>query len=104
MSNDDFLQDIIQDLHLEVLPQLQESHVALAITDGELDPQFCLELGAMVMLDKPIIAIVLPGATIPEKLKMVADKIVIADPKTDSGREALQKALIEITEDHEESE
>jgi hypothetical protein len=69
-----------------LFPMLEDSRVALSIVpsqDASIDPKWCLELGAMIMLDKPIIAIVCRGARIPPKLAMIADEIVegeIDDP------------------------
>lgn len=46
------------------------------VPDGEIDPKFAVELGYMIMLDKPIIAVVVPGAAIPEKFAKVVDRFV----------------------------
>ena len=50
--------------------------VSIVPEDNRPDPKFAVELGYMIMLDKPIIAIVRPGATPPEHLVRVADEIV----------------------------
>lgn len=46
------------------------------VPDGEIDPKFAVELGYMIMLDRPIIAVVVPGATIGEKFAKVVDRFV----------------------------
>lgn len=61
----------------EVLPMVEESTVAVAlIPRTEADIKMAVELGMMVLLDKPIIAVVSPGVKVPAKLVAVADRIV----------------------------
>lgn len=79
-----------------LVPKLKESAACVSICPdrgGELDAKFCVELGAMIMLDKPIIALVAPGQDIPAKLALVADHVVVADITTDEGREIFQQFL-----------
>lgn len=78
-----------------LVPQLKDSAVAVAIcpADEQLDAKFCVELGAMIMLDKPILAFVAPGRHIPDKLLLVADEIVQADITTDEGQASMRAAL-----------
>ena len=68
-----FLQDA-----KEQLPELiGDSSVCIAlVTENGPDPKFCIELGYMVMLDKPIIILVRPGGKVSSKLIAVADEIV----------------------------
>jgi len=64
----------------ELLPMMQSSRVCLSLVPKNgADVKFALELGFMIMLDKPIIAVVFPGAKVPAKLAMVADAIVEGD-------------------------
>lgn len=61
----------------EVIPMIKNSAVALSLVpSGKPDVKFAVELGMMIMLDKPIIAIVNPGSKVPNKLALVADEIV----------------------------
>jgi hypothetical protein len=63
---------------------------------GEVDIKFAVELGLSIMLDKPIVALVQPGTLIPDKLRRVADRIVVADVDTEEGRGAVETALEEF--------
>jgi len=83
-----------------VLPMVQQSGVCISICpdDGEPDIKFAVELGMMVMLDKPIIVSARPGAKIPAKLRAVADKVVIADIGTAKGRAKFLQALQEFND------
>lgn len=79
-----------------LVPRLKDSAVCVTITpdDGStLDAKFCVELGAMILLDKPILAIVAPGRTLSKKFEAVADKVVHADITTPEGQEILREAI-----------
>jgi nucleoside 2-deoxyribosyltransferase len=60
----------------EMLPMLKGSAITLALLGGDVDAKQACELGFMIMLDKPIIAVVVAGAKVPDKLIRVADEIV----------------------------
>lgn len=85
-ADDEFQRVVTEGL----LPQMEGSHVCVTIVprsgaDG-IDAKFCVELGAMIMLDKPILAIVHPDLEVPQKLKLVADEILRADISTEYER------------------
>jgi hypothetical protein len=50
--------------------------VCSVVPDGDGDVKFWVELGASIMMDKPIIAVVLGDRAIPTKLEAIADEIV----------------------------
>jgi hypothetical protein len=84
----------------DVLPMLDDSAISLSIapsydgqTHGRGDVKYWVELGASIMLDKPIIAMVEPGAKVPERLRRVADAIIEVDMKTPSGRERASEQI-----------
>lgn len=52
------------------------SKVSISIVPDDVDPKFAVELGYMIMLNKPIIVVVPPGRSVPDKLAQVADRIV----------------------------
>jgi hypothetical protein len=77
----------------DVLPMLDDSAISLSVapsmsgrTKGLGDVKYWVELGASIMLDKPIIAMVEPGAEVPERLRRVADVILEVDMTTEEGR------------------
>lgn len=79
-----------------LVPKMESSAYCVSILPPEgykLDAKFCVELGAMIMLDKPIITIVTPGETVPPKLAMISDHIIEADLKTDEGQETFKQFL-----------
>jgi hypothetical protein len=64
---------------------------------NRLDARFCIELGVMVMHDKPILAIVQPSAWVPDKLTLVADHIIFADIHTEAGQVVIRDAIERFT-------
>jgi len=94
MSEDEEFQRIVNE---GLIPKLTESAVCvnLAPDNGGVDAKFCVELGAMILLDKPIITIVEPGRVLARKLDLVSDVVICADPKTEEGRVAINAAIEE---------
>jgi hypothetical protein len=86
----------------DLFPKLKESAVSLMIL-GELDPKLCLELGAMVLFDKPIIVIVPRDMPITANLKRVASVIVQGDPHYPATQERLREALISVIQKDQRS-
>ena len=85
-----------------LVPKMENSAFAVALcpTEGphKVDAKFAVELGVMIMLDKPIIAVVAPGTTVPEKLKLVADKIIVAKLEDDDTAQKIRDAVAELQE------
>lgn len=50
------------------------------VTDWSADVLPVLHIGVAVMLDKPLVVLVAPGETLPEKLRRVADHVITFDP------------------------
>lgn len=82
-----------------MVPKMEESSVCVSLcpqSPDRIDAKFCVELGAMIMLDKPIVAIIQPGGYLPKKLEMVADKIVHTDISTPEGQALLMEAVKDL--------
>jgi hypothetical protein len=81
----------------DALAKISDSaFVASIVPTDEFDVKFAVETGAAIMLGKPILLIVAPGASVPGKLALVADRIVEADIDTQEGRDAVAKAINEM--------
>lgn len=85
----------------DVVPKMDESALAVAIVprlpETDSDIKWCVELGMMIMLDKPIIAVVAPGTKVPSKLVLVADEIVEADMKDADFQDRMMAAIGRVT-------
>jgi hypothetical protein len=69
-----WVQHVLSDME----PKLAGSVISVSLVpnDREGDVKWWVELGASIMYDKPIIAVVFNDRPLPEKLKLVADEIV----------------------------
>lgn len=70
------------------------------IRPQELDIEYALQLGASILMGKPIIAIIPAGREIPGKLELVLDHRVDLDNDidTEAGKLELQRKLTPILE------
>jgi hypothetical protein len=61
-----------------MLPKLEGASITISLVpeSREGDVKFWVELGASIMLDKPLIAVLFGDAPCPRKLALVADEIV----------------------------
>jgi hypothetical protein len=81
----------------ETVAKMTDSAFVISLVPrGEPDVKFAVELGLAIMLDKPILAIALPGAVLPERLRRVADEIVVADVDLEAGREKVHAAIARL--------
>lgn len=79
------------------LPHLVgDSSVSISIVADEVDPKFAVELGYMIMMNKPIVLVVPNGRTVPDKLALVADKIVEWRDDEQEMKKAIITALEEL--------
>jgi nucleoside 2-deoxyribosyltransferase len=81
----------------ELVPMIADSGTAMLMwpRPEDIDPKQALELGYMLLLDKPIILVVTPGARIPDNLAKVAVRIVEADPDAENTAQRLAQVIAE---------
>ena len=73
--------------------------VTLSVTIlGEPDPKLCMELGAAILFDKPLVVVVPPGRECPANLKRVASAIVEGDMNTPGMMEKVTSAIKSVTD------
>lgn len=85
------------------LEVMAESALVMSIANGNIDVKFACEIGYAIWLDKPIVVVNVQGQPLPEKLRMVATRIVDVDWSTQEGRdEAAERVGQVITELREE--
>lgn len=86
--------DFVRHVRTDLIQKLDETALVISlIPRGEVDIKFAVELGLSIMMGKPIIAVALPGAFVPENLRRVVDSVVETDIDTEAGREELQRAI-----------
>jgi hypothetical protein len=81
----------------DLLPKVQQSGICMSLVPkGPADVKYAVELGFMIMLDKPIISVVFPGAKVPEKLARVSDEIVEGDINDPNFGARISEAIIRV--------
>lgn len=98
-----FIEDVLSDM----VPKMADSAIAVSLVlNPEGDVKFWVELGAMIMMDKPIIAVLGPGQVCPRKLALIADEIVACPDGMESPRFAqdLQDAMKRVMDRVEAAE
>ncbi len=77
----------------KTVKQMQDSAVTLVIGPDILNPpdiDFLLQIGASVLMEKPLLVVVPEGRTLPPKLERIADRVIVADYKDG---ERIQEAI-----------
>lgn len=74
-AEDDEFQRLVDE---GLIPRLEASAMGMLMhPDKKIEAQFAVQLGAMVLLDKPIMVVVDPDYEVPAKLRAIADEIVV---------------------------
>ena len=77
---DEFFRDLQEHANRSLFPKLGQSRFSMAVIDGEPDVKLCLEVGASLLLDKPLILVVKRNSfLIPLKLRNLAEAIIEYD-------------------------
>jgi hypothetical protein len=67
-------------MRARLIPKMKDSGSVLMIAPnvhgGKFDIEFALQIGASILLEKPLILLAHTGRQIPSKLRAVADKII----------------------------
>lgn len=71
--------DYSETVRTGLIPKLLSSAVCLQIYSGDgsdFDVKQATELGAMLLMDKPLVLIAIPGAVVPTRLARAADVVL----------------------------
>lgn len=94
----------VEHFRRDTLEKLAGSALVMSlIPKTGFDVKFAVELGAAIMLDKPILAVVPAGQRIPAKLRQVADEIVDADIDVADGQRRVAAALERLVREQKET-
>jgi hypothetical protein len=87
----------IADVLEHMVPKMQDSAMVMSlVTSSKPDVKFAVEIGMAILLDKPIIAVVTPGSTVPPKLALIADEIVEVDLSSADAGAKMQAAMARL--------
>lgn len=93
---------IFHRFRIEVLPKIQESGIGLSLiapgdTFKDTDVKQALELGALLLLDKPLIVVLAPGAKVGVRLQRAADVVLYdIDPGDPRSMARVTDAITEL--------
>lgn len=88
------LERIAEAAQRDLFPKLRSSIATVALLHGEPDVKLCLEVGASLLLDKPLVLIVHRGFFLPERLRRIAGRVVEIDSLDNpADRERIEQAL-----------
>ena len=90
----------LEDATKDMMPKMKSSAFVMSLypRDGLPDPKFCMELGAALMMDKPILMIVSDNIAIPQRLReLVTRTVTINGTEMNSdNKERIQVAISEM--------
>lgn len=87
----------VQHVREDALVKINSSAFVLSLVPrGEPDIKYAVELGLAIMLDKPIVLVAMPEAVLSERLRRVADEVIVADLDTEKGRKQVADAMERI--------
>lgn len=93
-------QAIIRHSRENTIKQMDASAFVMTLVPEEPDIKFMLELGMAIMLDKPIIALATPTSRVPDRLRLIADRVIEVDFDTEKGREEVARAIHDMVGDN----
>lgn len=82
----------------EMFPKMKDSALSITILTDKPDPKVCLELGAAILFDKPLIILVPREMKVPANLKRCAAAIIQGDPNDPAVRAQMQDAISRVIE------
>lgn len=80
----------------EMLPKMKGSAITIALFPGKVDIKMCVEIGAAILFDKPIIVVGWGDRPIPANLKRVASAIVEGDIGNDITKKKIDAAISKV--------
>jgi hypothetical protein len=80
----------------DMLPKMKDSALSIAIFSGTVDPKLCMEIGAAILYDKPIMLLVTDDQQLPPTLEKIAAAVVRGDPCTEATKNKLTAAISRV--------
>jgi hypothetical protein len=98
------MEGLFDNARRDIIPKMAGSAFCITVvTPDGIDPYLCLQLGACLLLEKPLLIIAIDGVWIPARVRALADAIVegksMKDPEM---QERVHKAMRDIIEKFKE--
>jgi hypothetical protein len=86
--------EFVRHFREDAVKKIADSAIVISlIPDKDFDVKFACELGAALMMNKPLLGIRHPGAVINERLLRAFDEVIEIDMDTEAGQKAMREAL-----------
>ena len=98
-DEDPVIREFLRQFGETILPKMMESALCCVIGSDRPDPKQCLEVGAAVLLDKPLILCLPRGRSISVNLRSCATAIIEVNEDgtmTEIQREEFQRAITRV--------
>jgi hypothetical protein len=84
----------------DLFPKMKSSVLAvMPIFDEEPDPRLCMQIGAAILFDKPILVVAPRNKPIPLALRTIANEIVEIESMNDpAAKDLIKAAILRMTE------
>src|SRR5262245_37075631 len=100
--DDDEFRRWADDKRRRLIPKMRGSDNVLLLApnlSAKFDIEFALQIGAAILLEKPLVLVVQSGRTVLPKLRAIADKIIemdLDDSNDPAVQERIRQALTEL--------
>lgn len=103
-ADDKAWDEFVADVRMNLIQKMVDSAMVMSLVPSEdFDVKFAVELGAAIMLDKPIVVVAIQGRDVPPGLRRVARAVIEAgDIDTEAGRMELERKLRPILDNLKE--
>ena len=90
------------DMRRDLIPKMRDSAAVLVLSPDishKFDIGLALQIGASVLLEKPLVVVINQDWVIPPKLERMADRIIRADMSTEQGRKEVHDQMAQFFND-----
>jgi hypothetical protein len=87
-------------LRKELIPKMRDSAVTLIIGPdlerSDFDIDFAVQIGAAILLEKPLLVVVPEGRVLPPKLAAVADRVIVLREEKAATQDEIRQFMIDF--------
>lgn len=88
------LDELFEEARTGMLPKMKSSAFVMVALTGEMDLALALQVGVVILLEKPLLLLVMKNAWAPQRLRALADAVVsIDDMETPEACEKVKQGL-----------
>jgi len=89
------IKHVANEIGAGTVDEMKKAQMAVGYIEEHTNPQQCLEIGAALLLDKPLFLVVSPNAFVPPKLAKLADAVIQGELNNET-RDRLYDAMEKV--------